>query len=322
MRVDNLISMTGEQTIAPKRGRNGLIDLYRFLFSLVVVKSHSLFVFGGPYFGPGRVCVEFFFVLSGYLFVSFLEKSKERSISQSLLALTKSRFLPLALPVCIGVVSNIICDIVEGEFSSPWGYLWYVEVMFVEMVLLVLMRKLIKGDKAFHITLASIMGVALVLKFSGLMYTWGYIRGAATIPMGIFMASLPKIKEQKRWLVLLLLLPVIACCFSIVCFGLGDVEWWNLRLLELILDNILYPALVYLTFCLDFKSRVFSYLGALSFGLYAFQCPADLFRVLGVSNRWVLFGFILVATLLEDGGKRIFRQIRKQRIAKEVSPNS
>ena len=63
-----------DSSVKPRKERNGLIDLYRFLLSLVVAKSHSLFAVGGPYFGPGRVCVEFFFVLSGYLFFSFLDK--------------------------------------------------------------------------------------------------------------------------------------------------------------------------------------------------------------------------------------------------------
>lgn len=301
-------------TVKTKKERNGLIDLYRFLLSLVVVKSHSLFVVGGPYFGPGRVCVEFFFVLSGYLFFSFLEKSKDRSIPQSLLALFKTRVLPLAIPLCIGIVSNVICSFFEGESFSLWGYLWYVEVMFVEMIILIVLRKLIKKDKLFILVISCVMGIALVLKFSGLTYSWGYIRGASTIPAGILLAMIPKLKFKRNWLIWFMLIPVFACCFCIVCFGLGNEEWFGLRLLELLLDNLLYPALIYLSFCLNFKCKVFSYLGALSFGLYAFQCPADLFRVMGMSNPWLLFGFILLATLLEDGGKRLYRTIRKKRI--------
>ena len=302
------------QPIAKKqKARNGLIDLYRFLLALVVVKSHSLFVLGGPYFGPGRICVEFFFVLSGYLFLSFLEKSKEKSIRESLIELTKSRFLPLAIPTAIGVFSNIICYFFEDGSFSLWGYLWYVEVMFVEMVALIVLRRLIKRDRIFTLTIAGVMVIALVLKFSGLCYSWGFVRGASSIPMGILMAMLPKLKPKREWLVWLSLVPIIAACFSIVCFELGNVEWFGVRIIELILDNALYPLLIYLSFSLNFECRIFTYLGALSFGLYAFQCPADLFRVLGVSNRWILFGFILAATLIEDSGKRIYRYVRKTR---------
>ncbi len=291
--------------------RNGLIDLYRFFLSLVVVKSHSLFVYNGEYFGPGRACVEFFFVLSGYLFFSFLEKNKELPLKSALKKLLKSRLLPLAIPLCIGIVSNIICNFFDGDYLNIWGYLWYVEVMLVMMVVLVILRKIIKSDKAFFIIIGSVMIVALILKFSGLLYSFGYIRGASSLPAGILIAMIPKIKPKRKWLTWILLLPTMALCFVMICFNLSNVEWLGLRIPELILDNLLYPALIYLTFCLDFKCSVFSYLGALSFGLYAFQCPADLMRVLGVKSIWLLFGFILLATLIEDAAKRIYKHDKK-----------
>lgn len=185
--------------------------------------------------------------------------------------------------------------------------------MLLEMVGLIYLRKRIKNDRTFTLTISIIMIVSLILKFSGLLYSFGYARGASTIPLGILIAMLPKWKPRRKWLILLPLVPVFSACFCIVCFNLGNVEWFGLRIPELILDNILYPSLIYLSFCLEFKSKFFSYLGALSFGLYAFQCPADLFRTLGVKSLWILFGFILAATLLEDGIKRILKHKRNKR---------
>ena len=287
-----------------KKSRNGLIDLYRFLLSMVVVHGHGLFVVRGPYFGPGSACVEFFFVLSGYLFWSFLNKNKDKSFKENITQLHKTRFLPLAIPICIGVLSNLIEALYIGEFGI-WGYLWYIEVMFIEMIALILLRKWIKSDKVFMITILGIMLIAINLKYFGPLYSFGYVRGAATIPIGIFLASLPKIK--KKLIVIPLLVPVVIACFLIICFHWKNVEWLGYKIPELILDNILYPALIYLTFCLEFKSKFFSYLGALSFGLYAFQCPADTLRTMGVTNTYFLFGLILAATLLDDAGKRIYR---------------
>ena len=296
-----------DSSVKPRKERNGLIDLYRFLLSLVVAKSHSLFAVGGPYFGPGRVCVEFFFVLSGYLFFSFLEKSKDAPLKQSLIKLFKTRFLPICIPIFIAFISNTVNCILEGKFINIWGYLWYVKSMLILMIALLVMRKLIKSDKTFFLTLAAVMVVALILKFSGLLYSWGEIRSMSSLPMGIFIAMLPKIKRKYNFITVILLVLVFALCFCIVCFGLGDTEWLGIRIPELILDNLLYPALVYLTFCLNFRCSLFSYLGALSFGIYAFQCPADLMRTLGVSNSYILFGFIVLASVLEDAGKRIYR---------------
>ena len=82
----------------------------------------------------------------------------------------------------------------------------------------------------------------------------------------------------------------------------------------MILDLLLYPALVYLTFHLEVKSKWMSYLGALSFGMYAFQCPADTIRLLGVSDVYLLFGIIVILTLTEDSVKRIIKakKIKRQ----------
>ena len=177
------------------------------------------------------------------------------------------------------------------------------------MIILLLLRKLIKNDNAFLITIAVITVIALGLKFFGPFYSWGFIRGASSIPVGILIAKLPRLRLKKQWLIWFPLSLVFALCFVIVCFGLGDVEWFGFRIPELILDNLLYPALIYLTFSLNVRCKFFTYLGALSFGLYAFQCPADLLRLLGVSNLGLLFGFIVLATLIDDTAKRFFRRL-------------
>ena len=48
------------------------------------------------------------------------------------------------------------------------------------------------------------------------------------------------------------------------------------------------------------KSRWMSYLGALSFGIYAFQCPADLLRQVGCNNTLLLFIIILTLSVGAD----------------------
>ena len=54
--------------------RNSLIELYRFLFALNVLKGHGMFPYQGPYFGPASISVEFFFVLSGFLLLGSIKK--------------------------------------------------------------------------------------------------------------------------------------------------------------------------------------------------------------------------------------------------------
>ena len=47
--------------------RNSLIEFFRFFFALNVVKNHGYFPYRTRLFSPGRISVEFFFVLSGIL---------------------------------------------------------------------------------------------------------------------------------------------------------------------------------------------------------------------------------------------------------------
>lgn len=93
--------------------------------------------------------------------------------------------------------------------------------------------------------------------------------------------------------------------------SLGNLEaFGGFRWAEAILDLLLYPALIYLTFGLRVSSRPLDYLGALSFGLYAFQCPADLLRLFGVSNNYILLSLIVLLAILEDAAKRLWRHRR------------
>ncbi len=289
--------------------RNSLIELYRFLFALNVVKSHGFMPEGFTYFSPGRVSVEFFFVLSGYLFLRTLERLRDEPMGRGILKLLYSKIKPLFFPLVIGIICNIAYNIVTKEyFDDIFGYLWYVEAMLLTFVAYFILRRLIKSDKAFFYTTLGIFIAATIMRFSGIFYTWGYVRSASTISLGMLLARLPRLNFKRKWLTLILLIPVQLLCIAIVCHHLANVEiLGGFRPVELVLDIILYPSLIYLTFLLDIKSRVLNYLGALSFGLYAFQCPADLLRVLGLENRYILLTIIVALAVLEDLIKRAIR---------------
>lgn len=289
--------------------KNSLIELYRFLFALNVVKSHSFLPTTIPYFSPGRISVEFFFILSGYLFVRTLDRLRDEPLKKSLPKLIVNKLKPLGIPLVIGLGCNFVYFLVTWEYSSGiWGYLWYVHAMIITFIGYVIIRSYVKRDSAFFYTTLGICIAATLMRFSGIFYTWGYVRGAAAISLGMLLAQLPKIPVKRQGLVWLALIPVQLACFAIVFHGWGNAEWWGgFRGVEAILDLILYPALIYLTLNVNIHAKIFNYLGALSFGLYAFQCPADLMRVLGVSNRYLLFGVILGAAVLENAGKRLWR---------------
>ena len=292
--------------------RNSLIELYRFFFALNVVKNHGFFPEGFNYFSPGRVSVEFFFVLSGFLFVGTLEKLSDLPLNKSLPKMIVGKLKPLFFPLIIGVLSNIIYNVVAKEyFDGIWGYLWYIEAMMLVFIAYLVLRRVIKSEKVFTYVTLGIFTLATLMRFSGVFYEWGYVRAFATISLGMLLSKLPKIEIERKWIAWVILIPVQAMCFVIVCFHLGNVDWFGgFRGVEFILDNLLYPALIYLTFNVSISSNVLDYLGALSFGLYAFQCPADLFRLLGISNVYILLLIIVTLAVTEDVVKRIVKRKR------------
>ena len=81
-----------------------------------------------------------------------------------------------------------------------------------------------------------------------------------------------------------------------------------------ILDLVLYPALIYLSFQFPVQNKVFNYLGAISFGLYAFQAVTRMLRELGVTNLWTLFIIIVVLSIVEDLFKRLYRKQKLKNI--------
>ena len=295
--------------------RNSLIELYRFLFAMNVVKGHGFWPVPAEHFGPARVSVEFFFILSGFLFIRSLEKWRELPMKAALGKMLRSKLSPILIPTVIGLVSNIAYNIVTKEyFSGIWGYLWYVHAMVVVFFAYVILHILIKKDKPFFYTVAAIFVIATLMRFSGAFYSWGYVRGACTISLGMLLGLLPKIRLKHQNLLWIPLVPIIGACFAAVCFELGNLRTpGGFMWFEVILNLVLYPALIYLSFQLDFSFAPFNYLGALSFGLYAFQCPADLLRELGVSGRYLLFGVIVGLSVIEDGIKRLYRIRRRPR---------
>ena len=289
--------------------RNSLIELYRFFFAINVVKNHGFCPWEIPYMSPGRVSVEFFFILSGYLFLSYLERIKDEPLKKGAPRLIYKKMKPLFFPVVIGLCSNLVTNILEKEyFTGLWGYMWYIHAMIITYLVYYVIRHFIKSEKLFTYTVLLIFTVATLMRFSGVFYSWGYVRAASAISLGMLVAKLPKLKTKRKYPIAIATAFSFILSASVVIFNLGDTEiLGGFRIVEFLLDTLFYPSLIYFTFRLNISSKVLNYLGALSFGLYAFQCPADMIRVLGVSNRYVLLVIIISLTVAEDGIKRIVR---------------
>lgn len=298
--------------------RNSLIELYRFLFALNVVIGHGLFPVDIEYFGPDRASVEFFFVLSGFLFCKSLDKYEGMSLLPAVKGMLISKIKPILIPTIIGIVCNIILNyITKYNPFKVFRYLWYIPAMLAAFLLYTILRVLIKNEKKFWIIVGTICLIATLLRFSGneTLFFFDFIRSAIAVSLGMLVARIPKFEVKRKIVWWIALVPVAFAIFYIVFHKLATVAWFGGFMgIEAILNLILYPALVYITFNIDFHFSIFNYLGALSFGIYAFQCPARLIDAIGVPSRWIPFALIFVLAIGEDAIKRIIKHFRNKKV--------
>lgn len=299
------------------KNRNSLIELYRFLFAINVVIGHGLFPIPTEYWGPARISVEFFFILSGYLFFNSLEKLKGLSVVEAVKSMLKSKIKPILVPTVIGIISNIVYNFAINasllEMFKIFKYLWYIPAMLAAFLVYTILRVLLK-DHRFWLTVAIVCIICTLLRFSGnqILHDFDYIRSFAAVSLGILLAKVPKLQIKHKVIWWLVLIPILASVVCIVRYYLADIQWfggfWGV---EAILDLILYPLLIYVSFRIDFNFPIFNYLGALSFGIYAYQCPARMLWGFGIYDKWMIFAVIIVMSVSDDFIKRIVKAVSR-----------
>ena len=293
-----IFRLEGFMHVISSSKRNSLIELYRFFFAMNVLICHGYFPVELSHFGPDRISVEFFFILSGFLFYHSLERLREKRTLEAVSLSLKTKLAPLLVPTVIGMISNLILNILSDYRPKleVFRYLWYIPAMLAVLVVYAILRTLLKSDKLFFGVIACLFVIATALRFSGndKLFFFDYIRSTSAISLGILVALVPRLKLRQVWL-WTLVVPLGALIFYIIYARLAV----TVRAYEALLDLILYPLLVYLTFQIDFHFAPFNLLGALSFGIYAFQCPARLVQYLGVPSPWIPFGIIFALSILD-----------------------
>ena len=190
------------------RSRNNLVELARFLFSVLVVGYHIQMTFLGDsvdLFENGALAVEFFFLISGYFLARSVEKISAKDKYNP--AFESCRFmgnkvkgiLPTHLTAIIAVIIVILaCDLTNAgrlllnglpsiflvQMGGVWteAYAsalivpeWYLSAMLLCMLIMVpvalLLRKKIKGIFVI-LVLLGILGVIAVI--FGLCTNWAF----------------------------------------------------------------------------------------------------------------------------------------------------
>lgn len=291
--------------------RNGLIELFRFIFAMNVVKGHGYFPIELHYFGPARISVEFFFILSGYLLMRSIAKYKDAPYIKGLFHFMLAKIKPLMIPLAVALPFNIWYEAIEADGSlNLWGFLWYVRIMLIYFAAYFTLRFFVKSERAFILSVGAVAFVCSILHGTDFFFSWGIIRGGMGISIGILLSYIPNVKTKSRWW---LSIPFLIFA-SLGCYVL-TFQLANTGITEHILDIIIYPALIYFSFQLNVHNTFLSYLGALSFGLYAFQCVVRPLELLGILDAAGCFTVIVALTLIEDGAKRIY-YARKRAVTK------
>ena len=296
------------------RKRNSLIELYRFLFAMNVLIGHGFYPTAINRFGPARISVEFFFILSGFLFCKSLTKIKDMSVGGAVKSTLISKIKPILIPTVIGMICNGIFNYLT-DFTPVFEifrYLWYIPAMLAIMVVYAILRSLIKSDSTFWWIVLALCILTTALRYSGneTLFYFDYIRSTASVSLGMLVAKLPKPIFKRKVFSWLLLAPVAALAFVIIYYRLAS----NSVGYEALLDVVLYPIIIYLSFGIDFNFAPFDYLGAISFGIYAFQCPARLVQHLGALDSLGIFIMIFALAIVEDLIKRIVRKSRRLQV--------
>ncbi len=190
------------------RNRNNLVELARFLFSILVVGYHIQMTFLGDginFFENGALAVEFFFLISGYFLARSIEKISAKEKYNP--ALESCRFmgnkvkgiLPTHLTAIIAVIIVILaCDLANsghillnglpsifllqegGVWTEAYASAlivpeWYLSAMLLSMLFIIpialLLRKKIKGIFVI-LVLLGVLGVIAVIV--GLCMHWAF----------------------------------------------------------------------------------------------------------------------------------------------------
>lgn len=198
--MDNSILTENKLQIpAKKQGRNGLLELYRFLFALWVVYYHGFFITKGAYFNHGYISVEFFFILSGFFLISSFKKLDAIPTHTALFKLIWSRIKSLGVAFPISLIFVVWYMFLDGEISF-FGYMWYISI---------------------GIMLSYIPKYTLKIK----KFNLNYIIVAINFAIIFYLAYLPKANLISEYSLVFLLLPALIYFTSTVTVNSGILNF-------------------------------------------------------------------------------------------------
>ncbi|MDR3318464.1 MAG: acyltransferase family protein [Clostridiales bacterium] len=319
---------TNDNDSNAKPQRNAVVELARFIFALWILVYHGFVPINlNGYLNNGYLGVEFFFILSGCLFVRSAKKHtaayKERHANDSISGKPKALLKEIAItyPTFIWRKVKSMCPIliVGLAFSTwysfiagtgdIWGFLWFIRSLLIAYTLFFIIYRFVKAQRFWGVfAFAALIGYH-VLDFYGLP---GFeLRTFSCVALGIFIAQLPKLSgfEKTKRFVFPLFLVVAASVTALMTVQKSNPDILNYLL---ILDLGL---LVYFAFQIELKipilPQIFIYLGSLSWGMYAFQNVVRVIRDFHSEAGTAWLFFAIIAMCIASSREPLFKRQNK-----------
>ncbi len=295
--------------MASANKKNGLLELFRFLFSVWVAYYHGFFPILSDKFSGVNISVDFFFLLTGLFFLKSVEKYREKPYFKSVSSILWGRSKRLIIPLAIAALSVLLCNIIfpmDFGFNWPLSFLWFFAAQYLLLALYFLLYKKIKSRLAFNIVMVVI--ILISMSTFRLLEVRNFdipLRTPAMLALGILLSQIPKLQIKakkpstaKKCTVLVNALGFAASTALLIYLAyLPKFEVWRLHLMCL----IICPAVIYFASSLPVHGKFFNLLGELSLYLYLAQCPIILHHY-GVSrdtrDQFPLYCVCIVAMFL------------------------
>lgn len=262
-------------------GKNGLIELFRFLCSVWVAYFHGFSPILSDKFNGVNISVDFFFMVSGFFFLKSIEKYRERPFLEGVRFIFWGRTKRFIVPLAIAALSILCCNILfELEFNGfnwPFSFLWFFAAQFVFLSLFYLLYKKVKRISTFNIVCVIVICIFMSLFRLGTKQLDIPCRGPAMLALGMLISQIPKIKieskDEARAEKVSLILNIAGFVISAIAFVylayLPKYEIWKLHLFAC----VVCPTLLYFASALPVRSKFLNLLGEFSVFIYLAQCP-------------------------------------------------
>lgn len=282
-------------------GKNGLIELFRFLCSLWVAYYHKFWPVISEYFAGVNVSVDFFFILSGFFFLKSMAKYRERPTLEGVRFIFWGRTKRFIVPLIIAALCILWCNTqlkLNFGFNFPLSFLWFFAAQFVFLSLFYLIFKKAKSLSTFNIACAIIICISMSLFRLNLTGLDIFFRGPAMLAIGMLISQIPQIKinlkdetksEKLRLAINIVGFTIAALAFIYLAY-LPGYAIWKLH----IFTCIVCTSLIYFASSVPVHSKFLNFLGEFSVFVYLAQCPILIHYYYGSRNTieqfpWLCF---------------------------------